>query len=75
MDLEGSVKDIIPWDGTLSSSDFYLSGRTFSDKWKKFNPSFSPWQWIPSPKHHLIASHKVGFCYYISKSSPLLLYA
>lgn len=58
MDLEDSVKDISPWDGTLSSTDFYLSGRTFSDKWKKFNPSFSPWQWIPSPKQHLIASHK-----------------
>jgi len=63
MDLKGAVKDIIPWDGTLSSSDFALSARTFSEKWKMFNPSFPPWQWIPCSKHHLVASHKVGFCH------------
>ncbi|RDX78058.1 Ubiquitin-like-conjugating enzyme ATG10 [Mucuna pruriens] len=59
MDLKGSVKDIIPWDGTLSSSDFSLSAHTFSEKWKRFNPSSPPWQWIASPKHHLVSSHKV----------------
>ncbi|RZC02635.1 Ubiquitin-like-conjugating enzyme ATG10 isoform E [Glycine soja] len=59
MDLQGAVKDIIAWDGTLSSSDFSLSAHTFSEKWKRFNPSFPPWQWIPCLKHHLVASHKV----------------
>ncbi|KAK7382776.1 hypothetical protein VNO80_01838 [Phaseolus coccineus] len=59
MDLKGAVKDIIPWDGTLSSTDFPLSARTFSEKWKMFNPSFPPWHWIPCSKHHLVASHKV----------------
>ncbi|KAG5106348.1 hypothetical protein JHK82_043318 [Glycine max] len=58
MDLQGAVKDIIAWDGTLSSSDFSLSAHTFSEKWKRFNPSFPPWQWIPCLKHHLVASHK-----------------
>lgn len=71
MDLNGAVEDIIPWEGTLSSSDFFLSARTFSEKWKMFNPSFPPWQWILCPKQHLVASHKVGF----SKCSALLLYA
>ncbi|KAK7386222.1 hypothetical protein VNO78_26283 [Psophocarpus tetragonolobus] len=56
MDLKGAVKDIIPWDGTLSSSDFSLSAHTFSEKWKRFNHSFPPWQWILCPKHHLVAS-------------------
>ncbi|XP_047172368.1 ubiquitin-like-conjugating enzyme ATG10 isoform X1 [Vigna umbellata] len=59
MDLNGAVEDIIPWDGTLSSSEFFLSARTFSEKWKMFNPSFPPWQWILCPKQHLVASHKV----------------
>lgn len=58
MDLQVAVEDIIPWDGTLSVSDFSLSARTFSEKWKRFNPSFSPWLWIPCPKHHLASSHK-----------------
>lgn len=61
MDLkEEAVKDIISWDGTLSSSDFSLSASTFSEKWKMFNPSFPPWLWIPCPNHHLVSSHKVG---------------
>ena len=75
MDLQGAVKDIIAWDGTLSSSDFSLSAHTFSEKWKRFNPSFPPWQWIPCLKHHLVASHKVGFCHYISNSTASLVYA
>ncbi|XP_020226823.1 ubiquitin-like-conjugating enzyme ATG10 isoform X2 [Cajanus cajan] len=58
MDLQVAVEDIIPWDGTLSVSDFSLSARTFSEKWKRFNPSFPPWLWIPCPKHHLASSHK-----------------
>ncbi|KAK7301471.1 hypothetical protein RJT34_12336 [Clitoria ternatea] len=59
MDLEGSVKGIITWDGTLSSSDFSLSAHTFCDKWKRFNPSFPPWLWIPCAKPQLVSSHKV----------------
>ncbi|KAG5071786.1 hypothetical protein JHK86_006997 [Glycine max] len=61
MDLkDDAVKGIVPWDGTLSSFDFSLSAHTFSDKWKRFNPSFPAWKWITCPKqHHLVASHKV----------------
>ncbi|TKY68786.1 Ubiquitin-conjugating enzyme ATG10 [Spatholobus suberectus] len=61
MDLKGAVKDIIPWDGTLSSSDFSLSARAFSEKWKRFNPSFPPWLWIPCPKHPLVSCKEEGY--------------
>ncbi|KAK7350543.1 hypothetical protein VNO77_09277 [Canavalia gladiata] len=59
MDLKEAVEDIIPWDGTLTSSNFSLSAHTFSEKWKRFNPSFPPWLWIPCPKHHLVSPHRV----------------
>ncbi|CAI8608296.1 unnamed protein product [Vicia faba] len=59
MDIEESVKNRIPWDGTLSLNDFTLSAATFSDKWKMFNPSFPPCLWTTCPKHHLGSSLKV----------------
>ncbi|XP_058743415.1 ubiquitin-like-conjugating enzyme ATG10 isoform X2 [Vicia villosa] len=52
MDIEESVKNKIPWDGSLSLNDFTLSASTFSNKWKMFNPSFPPWLWTTCPKHH-----------------------
>lgn len=59
MDQKESIRDIIPWDGTLSSSDFFRAACAFSGKWKRFNASVPPWLWVPSPKHHLLSSHKV----------------
>ncbi|KAK7251751.1 hypothetical protein RIF29_35219 [Crotalaria pallida] len=50
---------IIPWDGSLSSTDFYLSASAFSHNWKISNPSLPPWLWLPSPKHSFLSSHKV----------------
>jgi len=58
MDFKEVAKDKIPWDGTISVNDFFLSASTFSDKWKMFNPSFPPWLWTAIPKHHL-GTHKV----------------
>ncbi|XP_061359200.1 ubiquitin-like-conjugating enzyme ATG10 [Gastrolobium bilobum] len=58
MDVKETIKDIVPWDGTLSSSDFFLSAITFSEKWKRFSSSIPPWLWVPCSKHHLVSSHK-----------------
>lgn len=59
MNVKEAVRDIVPWDGILSSSDFFLAACAFSEKWKRFNPSLPPWLWVPCPKHHLVSSHKV----------------
>ncbi|XP_015947706.1 ubiquitin-like-conjugating enzyme ATG10 isoform X2 [Arachis duranensis] len=58
MDQKESVRDITPWDGTLSSSDFFSAACAFSEKWKRFSASVPPWLWVPSRKHHLLSSHK-----------------
>ena len=69
MDLkDDAVKGIVPWDGTLSSFDFSLSAHTFSDKWKRFNPSFPAWKGFVirflNPLHYYcsILSSFLGFC-------------
>ncbi|KAF6137519.1 hypothetical protein GIB67_031798 [Kingdonia uniflora] len=38
------------WDGTFTSSDFFLSAKALSGKWKTTNPAFPPWTWVPSPR-------------------------
>lgn len=59
MDIKEAARDIYPWDGTLSLSDFILAARTFSEKWKRFNPSVPPWLWVSCPKCNLVSSHEV----------------
>ncbi|KAF7845145.1 ubiquitin-like-conjugating enzyme ATG10 [Senna tora] len=58
MDKKEAVKDMFPWDGTLSLSEFFVAAHTFSEKWKRFNPSVPPWLWVPCPKPHLVSSHE-----------------
>ncbi|KAF6137565.1 hypothetical protein GIB67_031844 [Kingdonia uniflora] len=38
------------WDGTFTSSDFFLSTKALSGKWKTTNPAFPSWTWVPSPR-------------------------
>ncbi|PIA34440.1 hypothetical protein AQUCO_03700006v1 [Aquilegia coerulea] len=33
------------WDGTLSSSEFYVSARSLSEKWKTTYPALPSWSW------------------------------
>ncbi|KAA8543585.1 hypothetical protein F0562_021669 [Nyssa sinensis] len=47
------------WDGTLSSHEFYLAARAFADKWKRFNPAFPQWSWVPRPKLPWTAADEV----------------
>ncbi|XP_059659983.1 ubiquitin-like-conjugating enzyme ATG10 isoform X2 [Cornus florida] len=54
-----STIDTSSWDGTLSSRDFCLAARAFSDIWKTSNPAMPQWSWVvPSPKLPLIAPHQ-----------------
>lgn len=38
------------WDGTLSSSEFYVAACAFVEQWRKFNSSLPQWSWVPSTK-------------------------
>ncbi|EYU46072.1 hypothetical protein MIMGU_mgv1a014568mg [Erythranthe guttata] len=37
------------WDGTLSSTEFYVAASAFAQQWRKFNSSLPHWSWLPSP--------------------------
>lgn len=50
------------WDGTLSSTEFYVAASTFSEHWRKFNSSLPQWAWIPSLKRPWVShNHQVGY--------------
>ncbi|KAE9611154.1 hypothetical protein Lalb_Chr07g0194661 [Lupinus albus] len=66
MDVKTGSSDIIGLDGTLSSTQFFLSALSFSDNWKRFNPSLPPWIWVQFPKHRFISSHNKVFEGYLS---------
>lgn len=40
--------EVLLWDGTLSSHDFHVAARAFTENWKQFNPALPPWIWVPS---------------------------
>ncbi|XP_054792701.1 ubiquitin-like-conjugating enzyme ATG10 isoform X1 [Prosopis cineraria] len=58
MDKREAAGDIFPWDGTLTSSDFFLAAHMFSDNWRKFNTSVPPWLWVKCPKRYLVSSNE-----------------
>ncbi|KAK4259444.1 hypothetical protein QN277_005773 [Acacia crassicarpa] len=58
MDVKEDAGNVFPWDGTLTSSDFFRAAHMFSDKWRRSNASVPPWLWIPCPKHRLASSHE-----------------
>ncbi|KAI9075664.1 hypothetical protein K1719_042361 [Acacia pycnantha] len=59
MDIKEDEGNVFPWDGTLTSSDFFRAAHIFSDKWRRSNASVPPWLWVPCPKRHLASSHEV----------------
>ncbi|XP_015886131.3 ubiquitin-like-conjugating enzyme ATG10 isoform X1 [Ziziphus jujuba] len=55
--------DVSSWDGTLSPHEFSIAARTLAHEWKRFNPAFPPWTWVPSQNRLGLASHNV--CYLV----------
>ncbi|KAI3450143.1 hypothetical protein Pfo_006808 [Paulownia fortunei] len=50
------------WDGTLSSTEFYVAACAFAEQWRKFNSSLPQWSWVPSPKRPWIShDNQVGY--------------
>ncbi|KAK6163956.1 hypothetical protein DH2020_000820 [Rehmannia glutinosa] len=54
------------WDGTLSSTEFYVAACAFAKQWRKFNPSLPQWSWVTCPKRPWISHdnqifEKVGY--------------
>ncbi|GAV76526.1 Autophagy_act_C domain-containing protein [Cephalotus follicularis] len=38
------------FNGTLSPREFSLASSAFADKWRRFNPTFPSWTWVPCKK-------------------------
>uniref|UniRef100_A0A2P2JKW9 Ubiquitin-like-conjugating enzyme ATG10 n=1 Tax=Rhizophora mucronata TaxID=61149 RepID=A0A2P2JKW9_RHIMU len=62
--------DVRSWDGTLSATDFCVAARAFADKWKRVNPTSTPWLWVPSPKRPFLCQAVDG---YLSLDSMCIL--
>ncbi|KAJ7950589.1 ubiquitin-like-conjugating enzyme ATG10 [Quillaja saponaria] len=59
MATKEAIEDLFSWDGTLSSSDFYLAACAFAKKWKIYNPTVPQWLWLPCSKNDWVSSHMV----------------
>ncbi|XP_051142302.1 ubiquitin-like-conjugating enzyme ATG10 isoform X1 [Andrographis paniculata] len=59
------------WDGTISSTDFYVAASAFSQRWTKFNSCLPQWTWVPSCNRPWVSNdkHKEG---YLSMENVLL---
>ncbi|KAL9169380.1 hypothetical protein ABFS82_04G075900 [Erythranthe guttata] len=51
------------WDGTLSSTEFYVAASAFAQQWRKFNSSLPHWSWLPSPNRPpwIFHDNQVGY--------------
>ncbi|KAK6163936.1 hypothetical protein DH2020_000800 [Rehmannia glutinosa] len=50
------------WDGTLSSTEFYVAACAFAKQWRKFNRSLPQWSWVTCPKRPWIShDNQVGY--------------
>ncbi|XP_051142309.1 ubiquitin-like-conjugating enzyme ATG10 isoform X3 [Andrographis paniculata] len=46
------------WDGTISSTDFYVAASAFSQRWTKFNSCLPQWTWVPSCNRPWVSNDK-----------------
>lgn len=62
MSSDKAIINISTWDGTITSTDFYVAASNFAEQWNNLDLGFPHWSWINCPKGPLLAASKVGLC-------------
>nr|XP_009790336.1 PREDICTED: ubiquitin-like-conjugating enzyme ATG10 isoform X2 [Nicotiana sylvestris] len=59
MSSDKAIINISTWDGTITSTDFYVAASNFAEQWNNLDLGFPHWSWINCPKGPLFAASKV----------------
>lgn len=62
MPSDKALINISTWDGTITSTDFYVAASNFAEQWNNLDLGFPHWSWINCPKGPLFAASKVCLC-------------